>query len=98
MVAVDLLAQGAAYRCFCTDAELQVRRAAALAAGRPPQYDGRCRGIAREESDERAKTEPFSIRFQVPHRDWRLHDAVRGEGSFDAEHGVPELADRAPTS
>src|SRR5439155_6441965 len=25
-----------AYRCFCTDAELESRRAAALAAGRPP--------------------------------------------------------------
>ena len=38
-----LRASGRAYRCFCTDAELEARRAAALAAGRPPQYDGRDR-------------------------------------------------------
>ena len=78
-----LLAQGQAYRCFCTDAELEVRRAAALAAGRPPQYDGRCRNIAREESDAR-RGEPHSIRFEVPKRDWTLADSVRGEVTFPA--------------
>ena len=80
-----LLAEGRAYRCFCTDAELEVRRAAALAAGRPPQYDGRCRRIAREESAARAGAgEPHSIRFEVPLRDWKLADAVRGEVVFPA--------------
>jgi nondiscriminating glutamyl-tRNA synthetase len=78
-----LLAEARAYRCFCTDAELEVRRAAALAAGRPPQYDGRCRRIAREESARRAG-EPHSIRFEVPRRDWTLDDAVRGEVTFPA--------------
>jgi len=60
-----------------------VRRAAALAAGRPPQYDGRCRNIAREESDAR-RGEPHSIRFEVPKRDWTLADSVRGEVTFPA--------------
>ena len=83
--AEKLLAEGKAYRCFCTDAELDVRRAAALAAGRPPQYDGRCRRIAREESATRASAgEPHSIRFEVPQRDWTLDDAVRGEVTFPA--------------
>jgi nondiscriminating glutamyl-tRNA synthetase len=80
-----LLADDKAYRCFCTDAELEVRRAAALAAGRPPQYDGRCRSIARDESGARAAAgEAHSIRFEVPRRDWTLHDAVRGEVTFPA--------------
>src|SRR5690349_4716238 len=75
--AAGLLAAGKAYRCFCTDAELDVRRAAALAAGRPPQYDGLCRAISREVSAARAGAgEPFSIRFEVPQRDWSLDDAV----------------------
>jgi len=78
-----LLAKGAAYRCFCSDAELEVRRAAALAAGRPPQYDGRCRRIPRAESFARSST-PHSIRFEVPKRDWTLADAVRGEVTFPA--------------
>jgi nondiscriminating glutamyl-tRNA synthetase len=83
--AEQLLAEGRAYRCFCTDGELELRRAAALAAGRPPQYDGRCRGIARAEADERARAgEAFSVRFQVPSRDWLLADAVRGEVTFPA--------------
>src|SRR5882672_9957966 len=49
-----LRASARAYRCFCTDAELEARRAAALAAGRPPQYDGRCRELAPGTSDARA--------------------------------------------
>ena len=34
---------GHAYPCFCTKEELEQRRAAAVAAGRPPMYDRRCR-------------------------------------------------------
>src|SRR3989441_3509139 len=43
-----LLAAGLAYRCYCTDEELEQRRAAALAAGRPPHYDGTCRRLTPE--------------------------------------------------
>ena len=45
--AEKLLASGHAYRCFCTKAELEQRRAEATAAGRPPMYDRRCRSIER---------------------------------------------------
>jgi len=38
-----LLDEGKAYYCVCTSEELEVRRKAALAAGLPPKYDGRCR-------------------------------------------------------
>ncbi len=80
-----LLANGRAYRCFCTDAELQARRAAAHAAGRPPHYDGRCRGLAPTEATARAAAgEPHSVRFAVEPRDWTLHDAVRAEVTFPA--------------
>src|SRR5262245_30620417 len=62
----QLLDCGLAYRCFCTDAELEQRRAAALAAGRPPQYDGRCRAIPADHAGGRAQAgEPFSVRFRV---------------------------------
>src|SRR5207249_3774032 len=80
-----LRASGRAYRCFCTDAELESRRAAAVAAGRPPQYDGRCRALAAATSDARAAAgEPFSVRFVVPERDVLLRDEVRGEVTFPA--------------
>src|SRR5262245_30478353 len=80
-----LVAQGAAYPCFCTDAELEARRRAALAAGRPPHYDGRCRRLSAAERDaERAAGKPESIRFAVEARDWTLEDLVRGEVRFPA--------------
>jgi glutamyl-tRNA synthetase len=80
-----LRASGHAYRCFCTDAELESRRAAAAAAGRPPQYDGRCRALTPATSDARAAAgEPFSVRFTVPASDTRLHDQVRGDVVFPA--------------
>ncbi len=80
-----LLASGRAYRCFCTDEDLERRRNAALAAGRPPHYDGRCRSLAAGESASRAAAgEPASVRFRVPDRDWTLEDAVRGTVTFPA--------------
>ena len=80
-----LLASGHAFRCFCTDAELEAERAAAAAAGRPPQYNGRCRTLARDAADARAAAgEPHSVRFTVPARDVVLADAVRGDVTFPA--------------
>ncbi len=81
-----LVAQGAAYPCFCTDAELEERRKASLAAGRPPHYDGRCRGLSPAERDARRKREgrPESIRFAVAPGDQLLDDLVRGEVRFPA--------------
>lgn len=83
--AESLLARGIAYPCYCTDAELDARRAAARAAGRPPHYDGRCRdlGPAGRTALE-AEGRPRSVRFAVAPRDWTLHDQVRGEVRFPA--------------
>ncbi len=83
--AARLLAAGRAYRCFCTDAELEQRRASAVAAGRPPQYDGRCRALASADADARAAAgEPCVVRFTTALRDWTLRDHVRGEVTFPA--------------
>src|SRR5512143_1363346 len=38
-----LLKEGKAYHCYCTPDELEVRRKAALASGKPPKYDRKCR-------------------------------------------------------
>ena len=80
-----LVAQGAAYPCFCTDAELETRRKAALAAGLPPHYDGRCRRFsAAEREAQRREGRPESVRFEVPPGDLALLDLVRGEVRFPA--------------
>src|SRR5689334_20344235 len=43
--AAELFAAGRAYRCWCTAEELEGRRQAALAEGRRPAYDRRCRDL-----------------------------------------------------
>lgn len=75
-----LLSSGHAYRCYCTTEELDERRKAALAAGRPPGYDGHCRDLSDE---QRAAYETAGrtsvVRFRVPpDRVIAFDDAVRG--------------------
>ena len=78
-----LIERGLAYPCYCTDEELELRRAAALAAGRPPHYDGRCRALSAAERAARvAEGRSASVRFAVAARDWDLQDRVRGHVRF----------------
>ncbi len=79
--AARLLAEGHAYECFCTEDEVKQRNDAAVAAGRPPGYDGRCRALT---ADERAAKEaaglPRSIRFRTPDEGVSsFTDLIRGE-------------------
>src|SRR5688572_23207037 len=48
--AVELMARGQAYRCFCSPAQLEADRKLALESGKPPMYAGRCRQIATTEA------------------------------------------------
>jgi glutamyl-tRNA synthetase/nondiscriminating glutamyl-tRNA synthetase len=79
-----LLAGGLAYYCFCSPDQLEAERNAALAAGTPPRYSGRCRQLdAADVSARRAGGEPAAIRFVVPpDREVSFDDAVRGRVSF----------------
>jgi glutamyl-tRNA synthetase/nondiscriminating glutamyl-tRNA synthetase len=79
-----LIAGGHAYYCFCSAAQLEQERAAALAAALPPKYSGRCRALGAEESARRrAAGEPAALRFAVPaDRDVTFHDLVRGDVTF----------------
>jgi len=40
-----LLKAGKAYHCYCTPEELEARRKEAMAAGKPPKYDRKCRSL-----------------------------------------------------
>src|SRR6201994_32403 len=44
-----LLANGSAYRCFCTAEELDAARERQKAAKLPPRYDGTCRRLTPEQ-------------------------------------------------
>jgi len=41
----ELLAEGKAYRCYCSKAELEQMRAQQIARGEKPRYDGRWRDV-----------------------------------------------------
>ena len=65
--AARLLASGHAYYCFCTKEELEQRRTAAAAEGRPPRYEGTCHRLSSEEVERRrALGMPSAVRFAVP--------------------------------
>lgn len=78
-----LLAEGKAYRCFCSSEELAERRAAAEAAGGAFAYDRRCDRLASDEISRRvADGAPFTIRFRVPDGETAWDDLVHGRISF----------------
>ncbi|MEU3047150.1 MULTISPECIES: glutamate--tRNA ligase [unclassified Streptomyces] len=90
-VAGKLLAAGHAYRCYCTALELEARRDAARAAGRPSGYDGTCRDLTEEqraafEADGRESI----VRFRMPDEPITFTDLVRGELTFTPDN-VPDF-------
>ena len=85
--AIELMSRGHAYRCFCSADQLEADRQAALAAGRPPKYVGRCRAIPVDEARRRVeKGESAVIRFRVPDSGQvGFSDLVRGVVEFDLD-------------
>jgi len=88
----ELLETGRAYECSCTEDEVKARNDAALAAGRPPGYDGHCRDLSADQRASRAaEGRPRSIRFRTPD-DGVSHfvDAVRGDVRVEWSH-IPDF-------
>ncbi|MDA8646150.1 glutamate--tRNA ligase [Porticoccaceae bacterium] len=81
----QLIADGHAFRCFCTPERLEKLRAEQLANKQPLGYDGRCANLSQAEIDRRlAAGEPYVVRLRVPREgQCRFHDMLRGEISID---------------
>src|SRR5689334_21828393 len=78
-----MLDNGTAYRCFCTQAELAERRAAAEAKGESFRYDRRCDRLPADEIARRvAEGVPFTVRFRVPDGTTAWNDIVHGDIEF----------------
>jgi nondiscriminating glutamyl-tRNA synthetase len=76
----ELVAKGVAYRCYCSEEELEARRKQAEVDGRPPHYDLRC-WVDRRDDDA-----PHAIRFHVPEDgDVTIDDLIRGEVTWKKE-------------
>ena len=81
-----LLDEGKAYRCLCLPEELAERRERAMAEGRSPMYDRRCRSIPVDEAANMEREgKPFALRFLVPEGETVVRDLIRGEITFRNE-------------
>ncbi|TPQ17596.1 glutamate--tRNA ligase [Streptomyces sporangiiformans] len=89
-VAHKLLDGGYAYYCYCSATELDARREAARAAGKPSGYDGHCRALTDEQiATYRTEDREPIVRFRMPDEAITFTDLVRGELTFTPEN-VPD--------
>jgi glutamyl-tRNA synthetase len=73
-----LLAEGQAYRCYCTPEELDARREVAQARGETFRYDGRCRDLPLRPGV------PAALRLRIPDSGTTVvPDLVHGDVTFD---------------
>lgn len=80
-----LLAEGKAYRCFCSREELDAQRATA-AGGHAFRYDRRCHRLpARDVAARVDAGASFVIRFLMPDGEIAWDDAVHGRISFQGQ-------------
>ncbi|OGO21535.1 MAG: glutamate--tRNA ligase [Chloroflexi bacterium RBG_16_50_9] len=80
-----LIAQGDAYRCYCSPERLEAMREEQVRRKQPPGYDRHCRSLSAE---ERAQKEAQGIvpvvRFKVPlEGQTRFHDLIYGDVVFE---------------
>jgi len=82
----QLIEQGSAYYCFCSQEELEAERQEQYAQGLTPRYGGKCSQLDKEEVNRRLLAgEPASIRFRVPQNTiYVVNDLVRGTVSFES--------------
>ncbi|WP_346206774.1 glutamate--tRNA ligase [Caldifermentibacillus hisashii] len=83
----DLLEKGLAYKCYCTEEELEKEREEQIARGEAPRYSGKCRHLTKEDQARlEAEGRKPSIRFRVlGGKVYRFNDIVKGEVSFASE-------------
>lgn len=82
----ELLAKGLAYKCYCTEEELEQEREAQIAKGETAAYSRKCCGLTLEDHEALEKEgRQYSIRFKVPaNKTYTFNDMVKGEVSFDS--------------
>jgi len=94
----ELLNAGQAYPCYCSPDELEARRSAALAEGKTPRYDGRCRKIR---GGPPLSTRPAAIRFTASSEGTiTIEDGVKGKVVFDSavvDDMIILRSDKTPT-
>lgn len=86
-VAAQLRETGRAYDCYCSPEELDQRREAARAGGRPSGYDGHCRNLSADQlAVYHAEGRRPVLRMRMPDKAISFVDLVRDEISVDANN------------
>ena len=85
--AEQLLAEGKAYYCFCTSADLEAQREKQRAAKQPFRYARTCRDLSKEEVEQRiAAGESYSVRVKIPLEGTiTVHDLIHGDVTFNMD-------------
>lgn len=79
--AEELVSRGLAYRCYCSEQDVEAMRERLMAEGRKPMYDRRCRTRT-----DFPKGVPHVIRAKVPLEGFvEFHDLIRGDIRFQNE-------------
>lgn len=82
-----LLDKGLAYKCYCTEEELEAEREEQMKQGIAPRYLGKCRHLTDEDRKRlEAEGRKPSIRFKVPEgKTYTFNDIVKGEVTFESK-------------
>ena len=83
----ELIEKELAYKCYCTEEELEAEREEQAARNETPHYSGKCRHLTREQQEqfEKEGRQP-SLRFKVPAgKIIAFEDMVKGEVSFESD-------------
>ena len=83
----QLIEEGKAYYCFCSQERIDKVRDQQRADGLTPKYDGLCRSIPLEEAKKRvAAGEPHTVRLKLPvNRDITFNDRIKGKITFNTD-------------
>ncbi len=83
----ELLEKELAYKCYCTEEELEAEREAQIARGEMPRYSGKCRHLTKEDREKlESEGRKPSIRFKVQQgRVYTFNDIVKDEVSFESD-------------
>jgi len=84
--ALQLVSQGDAYYCFCTQERLEEVRQIAITEKKQPKYDRHCLHLSAEEISEKLEKKiPHVIRLHIPEGKTSYTDLIRGTITIENE-------------